>query len=50
MLVRAISDDALAFYRHVSFESSPLEPMATMVALAASERWRKCSDRENALS
>jgi GNAT superfamily N-acetyltransferase len=34
MLVHAISDEALAFYRHVGFESSPLDPMTLMVTLA----------------
>jgi GNAT superfamily N-acetyltransferase len=34
MLVHAISDEALAFYRHMGFESSPLDAMTLMVTLA----------------
>ncbi len=34
ILVHAISEDAKAFYLALGFESSPLEPMTLMVALA----------------
>lgn len=34
MLVHAISDEALAFYRRIGFDSSPLDPMTLMVTLA----------------
>lgn len=34
MLVHALSPEALAFYEHVGFEPSPLEPMTLMAILA----------------
>ena len=34
MIVHAISDDAAAFYRHLGFDSSPLDPMTLMVTLS----------------
>lgn len=34
MLVHALSSDAQAFYEHVGFEPSPLEPMTLMATLA----------------
>ena len=34
ILVHAISEDAKAFYLALGFQSSPLEPMTLMVALA----------------
>jgi GNAT superfamily N-acetyltransferase len=34
MLVHALSPEAQAFYTHVGFESSPLEPMTLMATLA----------------
>lgn len=33
ILVHALSEDALAFYNRLGFESSPLEPMTLMVTL-----------------
>lgn len=34
MIVHAISDDALAFYKRLGFDQSPLDPMTLMVTLA----------------
>ena len=34
MLVHALSSEVQAFYEHVGFESSPLEPMTLMATLA----------------
>jgi predicted N-acetyltransferase YhbS len=34
VIVHAISDDAVAFYRRLGFDASPLEPMTLMVTLA----------------
>ncbi|KQT07488.1 GNAT family acetyltransferase [Methylobacterium sp. Leaf399] len=34
ILVRAISEDAKAFYQAIGFDASPLDPMTLMIALA----------------
>ena len=34
MIVHALSDNARAFYEHVGFESSPLDPMTLMATIA----------------
>jgi GNAT superfamily N-acetyltransferase len=34
LIVHALSDNAVAFYRHLGFDPSPLDPMILMVTLA----------------
>ena len=34
LIVHAISDEALAFYKHLGFDQSPLDPMTLMVTLS----------------
>jgi predicted N-acetyltransferase YhbS len=41
VIVHAISDDAVAFYRRLGFDPSPLEPMTLMVTLVDLRATRK---------